>query len=278
MQIFSKSEALKDWRNLQKKDIGFVPTMGALHDGHLSLIRKAKKENDLVICSIFVNPTQFNNQNDLKKYPRNTHADKLLLEKEDCDILFIPDTNDMYPDELKSEDYDFGDLERIMEAKFRPGHFQGVATVVHKFFDLIKPTRAYFGEKDFQQLQVIRSLVKQKDLEVEIVACPTAREKNGLARSSRNERLDPKQREKASIIYRSLLQARDNHSEQSLGSTIHNIEAEFNKLIDVELEYVQFVDESSLSSLEKWNDAEHVRGFIAAYFGEVRLIDNLLIF
>ncbi len=278
MRIFNKSEALKDWRNLQKEDIGFVPTMGALHEGHLSLIREAKKENDLVLCSIFVNPTQFNNQNDLQKYPRSIEADTALLKNEGCDIVFIPDTDDMYPDSLKAEDYDFGDLDSTMEAEFRPGHFKGVATVVHKFFDLIKPTRAYFGEKDYQQLQVIRSLVEQRNLGVEIIGCPIAREEHGLARSSRNERLSSQEREEAAIIYQSLLEAKDKYSKQSVRSTVEHITTAFDKLQGVELEYIQFTDAKTLQSVDEWDEAEHVRGFIAAYFGEVRLIDNLLIF
>jgi len=278
MRILKTLTDLDQWRHSLDTDLGFVPTMGALHEGHLSLIRKAKAENDTVIVSIYVNPTQFNNPEDLAKYPRTIEADLDLLRSVSTDAVYLPSTEDLYPQAVESDDYSFGPIEKVMEGSYRAGHFQGVATIVHRFFDLIKPVRAYFGEKDFQQLQIIKELVFQKKLPIQIIPVAISREDSGLARSSRNERLTEDQRRNAAVIFRSLEYAREHWSEQAVNETVLNMKSMFRDLEDAQVEYIQFVDETSLQQVDDWSDAEHVRAFIAVFFGEVRLIDNLPIF
>ena len=209
MKTFSTIQAAKKFISEEKKvgkTVGFVPTMGALHDGHLQLMRRAKKENGLLAVSIFVNPIQFNNPEDLKKYPRDLEKDKLLLESVGCDVLFAPTAEEMYPEPATTK-YNFGKLETVMEGAFRPGHFNGVAVVVKKLFEIITPDKAYFGEKDFQQLAIIQELVRMEKLSVQIVPCPIVREKDGLAMSSRNERLSPDERKAAPFIHKTLQKA-----------------------------------------------------------------------
>src|SRR5690606_14556289 len=232
MQIFNDRRSLEAWVTKQKStqsSIGFVPTMGALHPGHLSLISKSISQNDVTICSVFVNPTQFENKDDLEKYPRDTQKDIDLLSETGCDAVFMPAVQDMYPEELAATSFDFGGIENLMEGRFRKGHFDGVATIVSRFFDLIQPNKAYFGEKDFQQLRIIQELVKQKYPRIEIVPMPIQTEKNGLALSSRNARLSPEYLESAPQIYRLLNFLRDWRYDYSVPETIHKAEEFFIK-------------------------------------------------
>ena len=279
MQILEDRRQLNDWVAQQKKSnftIGFVPTMGALHQGHLSLIKKSKQQNDLTICSVFVNPTQFDNDDDLKKYPRDTPKDSALLESAGCDAVFFPSVEDMYPVETKSENFEFGGIENQMEGKYRKGHFDGVATIVSRFFDLVQPNKAYFGEKDFQQLRIIQELVKAKNYAIQIVPMPIFREKSGLAMSSRNARLTEKFLNEAPKIYKLLNLVKDWKNEFSVTETIHKAEDYFLNT-DLKLEYFMMCDEDTLKSINSWDEAENIRAFIACYAGEIRLIDNLRI-
>ena len=216
MEIFDEIQLLKTKLTELKgqgKSIGFVPTMGALHQGHLSLIEKSNLENDYTVCSIFVNPIQFNNPNDLEKYPRNLDGDIEMLNAQLCDFIFAPTVTEMYPKYLPKEEFYFGYLEEVMEGKFRPGHFYGVAVVVKRLFDIVEPNKAYFGIKDFQQLTIIRELVRYSQLPIEIVACPIIREADGLAMSSRNVRLSKEQRQAAPFIYQTLLKVKKKATE-----------------------------------------------------------------
>jgi len=256
------------------KTIGFVPTMGALHQGHLSLIKQATKENDIVVSSIFVNPIQFNNQEDLKKYPRDINTDADMLEKNGCNILFAPTVKEMYPKEPEKK-YDFGAIGDVMEGKFRPGHFNGVAIVVHKLFDIVKPTNAYFGEKDFQQLAIIQHMVKQENIDINIIGCPIIREKDGLAMSSRNTRLTDKERKIAPHIYEILQQSREKKSNLTIKETISFVQEEVNKIPEFELEYFEIVNSKTLQAINNWDEDKSPRGCIVIYIGNVRLIDNI---
>jgi pantoate--beta-alanine ligase len=255
--------------------LGFVPTMGALHQGHLALVNKAKKENDLVVCSIFVNPIQFNNPSDLLKYPLTLEQDIDLLVSVGCDILFCPDEKEMYP-EPESKVYDLGDLDMVMEGKFRPGHFNGVAVVVKKLFDIILPDRAYFGEKDFQQLAVIKALVRNEHLDVQIVPCPTEREPDGLAMSSRNTRLTPGHRAKAPMIYQTLLKAKEMLNSTPPSKIKSWVENVFCNEPEARLEYFEIADAETLLPVSENDRDKKLVGCIAVFFGEVRLIDNIV--
>lgn len=259
------------------KSIGFVPTMGALHHGHISLQERSRRENDFTVCSIFVNPIQFNNPEDLEKYPRTEVEDLKKLENAGCNLVFMPSAQEMYP-EKNNVNFDFGHLDKVMEGEFRPGHFNGVAVVVKKLFDIVQPHRAYFGEKDFQQLAVIKALVKMLQIPVEIIPCPTLRESSGLAMSSRNERLSIKDRKTASIIYKTMRQAK----EKIPGMKPSEIENWVIKTIDaapgLQTEYFNLVDVDTLLPVQEWKAGQNVRGCIAAYIGGVRLIDNMLFF
>ena len=279
MKLFSSVKDIQVFLNEQKslgKSIGFVPTMGALHEGHLSLMRKAKAENDLLVVSIFVNPIQFNNQNDLQKYPRNLKNDSQILETIGCDILFAPNEKEMYPEPIEKK-YDFGPLAEVMEGKFRPGHFNGVAIVVKRLFDIVKPTRAYFGEKDYQQLAIIKKLVEIENLAVEIVPCPIVRDNDGLAMSSRNRLLTPEQRKEAPFIYKTLQEAklrRQHICANPLRQMIINL---FEGNENFRLEYFDIVDDINLQSINGWNKKVGTMAFVAAWLGDVRLIDNIRI-
>ncbi|MEA3505040.1 MAG: pantoate--beta-alanine ligase, partial [Bacteroidota bacterium] len=247
MQILNTIYKIQDFISTQKKigkTIGFVPTMGALHQGHLSLIEKATQENDIVVSSVFVNPIQFNNKEDLKKYPRNINSDATMLEQHGCDILFAPTTEEMYPEE-PDETYEFGALGNVMEGKFRPGHFNGVATVVHKLFDIVKPNNSYFGEKDFQQLAIIQHLVKQKNIDVNVIGCDIIREKDGLAMSSRNTRLLDDERKIAPRIYEILKQSAEKKATNSVQETILFVKNEIKKISEFQLEYFEIVDSTT---------------------------------
>ena len=255
--------------------IGFVPTMGALHAGHLHLLEQARAENDIVVCSIFVNPVQFNNASDLERYPRNLEDDIALIETI-CDILFVPSEEEMYP-EPPTEKYNFGTLETVMEGRFRPGHFNGVAVVVKRLFDLVKADRAYFGKKDFQQLTIIRQLVKDFGLDIEIRAVDTVREQDGLAMSSRNALLSPEARKIAPFIRQTLLEATSLTQQKNPQELSLWIEEIFNNHEAFTLEYFQLVDAQSLEEINTYNQAENSVACIAVWLDNVRLIDNITI-
>ena len=256
--------------------IGFVPTMGALHEGHLSLVRQAKRENEVVVASIFVNPIQFNNSEDLEKYPRNLEHDLTLLKEVGCTIVFAPAETEIYP-EKPTEVYTFGTLETVMEGQFRPGHFNGVAVVVKRLFDLVKPTVAYFGEKDFQQLAIIRALVEQENLAVEIVGCPIIREKDGLAMSSRNTRLSDEDRRIAPQIHKILRDGRDLIDVFPPKQLKSFMEDQLKKIPRTRLEYLEIVNAKTLQPIEQWNDCPRRIACVAIWLGGVRLIDNVKI-
>jgi pantoate--beta-alanine ligase len=259
------------------KTIGFVPTMGALHEGHLVLIRRAVAENDFVVVSIFVNPIQFNNPDDLAKYPRTLETDLKMLESTGCHLVFAPSAEEMYPEPDRSE-FDFGKLDKVMEGKFRPGHFNGVAIVVKKLFEIVSPHKAYFGEKDFQQLAIIKNMVSQLNLPVHIVPCPIVREPDGLAMSSRNTRLSPKERSEALIIFKALSGISENYSWFIPDGVKQLVRGEIQESPLFRVEYVDVVDTETLQPFEDWNDVEHAVVCVAAFIGSVRLIDNIKLF
>jgi len=259
------------------KSIGFVPTMGALHQGHLALMQKARQENDLLVVSIFVNPIQFNNPADLEKYPRTLEKDKQLLQSVNCDLLFAPDVKEMYPEPDKTV-YHFGKLATVLEGAFRPGHFNGVAIVVKKLFEIVNPDKAYFGEKDFQQLAIIQSLVTQQKLSVTIVPCPTTREADSLAMSSRNMRLSPDERAIAPKINSILQKTVSLRNVLSPSEMAQYAQQAFNEIQAFDLEYVNIADDAELQPFEHWNDVSGARIFVALQLGKVRLIDNVRIF
>ena len=264
---------LKIKENGQK--IGFAPTMGALHEGHLSLYEKARKENDIVISSIFVNPTQFNNLEDLEKYPRTIEKDiELLQQTQNVDAVYIPQIEDIYSNGLERKNYDFEGLENEMEGKFRPGHFDGVGTVVEELFRQVQPNNAYFGEKDFQQLMIIKKLVEKLSLPINIIGMPIYREKNGLAMSSRNMRLTPEQRESAKIIFETLVKVKDLFHQQTLDEIHQFVENTF-KNSDFELEYFIIANENTLREISEIKSNKTYRAFIVVVIDGVRLIDNI---
>lgn len=254
--------------------IGFVPTMGALHEGHLSLIRTAKKSTGFVVASIFVNPIQFNNPEDLLKYPREEEEDIRKLGDEGCDLVFIPTVEEMYP-QPETIVYDFGHLDKIMEGKYRPGHFNGVAIVVKKLFDIIGPHKAFFGEKDYQQLVIMQHLVRQLKLPVEIVPCPTLREADGLAMSSRNKRLTAEERALAPLIYQILQQAKGYQASMTVGRVVQWVHEEFKKHPAFSPEYFEIVDAEILLPVTDWAGSRGIIGCLATHLGQVRLIDNI---
>ncbi len=275
--IFDKVDNIQFFLNNSffNKSIGIVPTMGALHQGHLSLISRAQKENDIVVVSIFVNPTQFNNANDLLKYPKNLKADLELLDKEKKVIIFAPSEDEIYPYSKKSENFNFAGLELEMEGKFRPGHFNGVATVVKRLFEIIKPTNAYFGEKDFQQLQIIKKMVTVLKLPINIVSCPIFREPNGLALSSRNKRLSKKQHKEAILIYKTLLKIKSEFNKTPLNKLKEMVSQTFTESKYLNLEYFIIADETTLKPIQKIVQSNSYRAFMAVLAGDVRLIDNI---
>lgn len=279
MEIFRDKKTLTNYIERQKetgKKIGFAPTMGALHKGHLSLYETAKDENDLVISSIFVNPTQFNNPNDLEKYPRDTNRDLKLLEKSELvDAVYIPEINDLYPNGLESKSYNFDGLENKMEGKFRPGHFDGVGTVVEELLLQVKPDHAYFGEKDYQQLAIIEKLVHQLKLPIKIHGVKIFREENGLAMSSRNERLNSQQRESAKIIYETLVKVNDWFRIIPISDINKRVKDIFDDQRGMSLEYFEIADEATLKETDFFYKDQSYRAFIVVNVGEVRLIDNL---
>ncbi len=280
MDIFKEIKPIKAFLESSKRDsgtVGFVPTMGALHKGHLSLIQASKRENAKTICSIYVNPTQFNNPDDLAKYPRTLDNDVQLLKDAGCDALFCPEGHEMYSTG-SSLKFDFGSLEKVLEGKFRPGHFSGVALVISKLFHIVGPTRAYFGQKDFQQFKIIEKLVEELKFDVALRCMPIEREQDGLAMSSRNSRLTPEQRNKATLLYACLRQASQLIKEGKHMNLISEwVEGAFSKVEGIKLEYFELADTSNLMSLKNVADIDKAILLIAGYVGEVRLIDNLLL-
>ena len=278
MKLVRTVKELKE--NLQplqaRGTVGFVPTMGALHEGHISLVENAANECDAVVISIFVNPTQFNNPEDLERYPRNLETDLNLLANVGCDLVFAPSVDEMYP-VPDSRKFQFGDLETVMEGKHRPGHFNGVAQVVSKLFDMVKPDRAYFGLKDFQQLAIIKSMVKQLNMPVEIVPCPTVREKNGLAMSSRNELLSAEERKNASIISETIFMAKELVGQKPVNELKEWVIEKINHNPFLKVEYFEIVDDTTLQPIKNWEEENTKVGCIAVYCGKVRLIDNIVL-
>ena len=278
MKIIRKKDELQveiEQLKSAEKSIGFVPTMGALHAGHIALVNRCVSENDICVVSIFVNPTQFNNPADLEKYPRNLENDAELLQQAGCYIIFAPEAAEMYEQKEMNTtfDFDFGGLDKVMEGKFRPGHFNGVVQVVSKLFDLVQPAKAYFGEKDFQQLSIIHRMVDLLKYPVEIVDFPIVREPSGLAMSSRNEHLNDEQLKKAVRISEILFESRNFANEKSPEELISWVVDSINGVAGLELEYYDIVDAVSLQSIEKWNN--NCVGCIAVFCGDVRLIDNI---
>ncbi len=257
--------------------IGFVPTMGALHDGHLQLMRKAKEENDLLVVSVFVNPIQFNNPEDLEKYPRDIKKDSDLLISVGCDILFFPTVEEMYPPGETKRTYDFGILENVMEGASRPGHFNGVGVVVSKLFNICLPHKAYFGEKDYQQLAIINKLVEIESIPVEIVPCPIVREEDGLAMSSRNARLSPDDRKSAPYIYEVLKEAKENSEFLCVNRLKQFVINQFADRPEFDVEYFELADDVDLQPINTHDTSVGTMGFIAVKLGMVRLIDNIRI-
>ncbi len=274
--IHTKSafKAITDQLRHDGKTIGFVPTMGALHEGHCSLVLRAVKENDVCIVSVFCNPTQFNNAEDFEKYPRNIERDAELLEKEGAKFVFNPTAEEMYTaEEMKTTfQFDFGGLDQVMEGKYRPGHFNGVVQVVSKLFDLAQPTRAYLGEKDFQQLAIIRRMVRLMNYNIEIIGCPIVREASGLAMSSRNERLSEQEKQTAVNISHILFESRQLTAMQSVSHVQHWVVEQINRIPGLTVEYYQIVDQDTLLPTDTWNNAI---GCVTVYCGPVRLIDNI---
>ncbi|MBI9062434.1 MAG: pantoate--beta-alanine ligase [Marinilabiliaceae bacterium] len=265
---------LKGFRE-KKNSIGLVPTMGALHRGHLTLVKQAKEHCSVVVASIFVNPTQFNNPNDLQRYPRDLKKDCDLLETEGCDVVFAPDVTEVYP-EKDERIFDFGDLENVMEGKYRPGHFNGVAQVVSRLFELVRPDKAFFGLKDFQQLAIVREMVSQLNFSVDIIPCETVRESDGLAMSSRNMLLTNQQRKNAPVIAKTLFESCNFASGKTVKETIDYVVSQVNEVEGLEVEYFDIADGYSLKAIDKWNESEYIVGCIAVFAGEIRLIDNVI--
>jgi len=255
--------------------IGFVPTMGALHAGHISLVKQAVSENRIVVVSIFVNPTQFNDKSDLERYPRTLESDLKLLEKTGCQIVFAPSALEVYP-EPDTRKFDFGLLETVMEGKHRPGHFNGVAQVVSKLFGFVQPDKAYFGLKDFQQLAIIKEMVRQLKLDIEIVACPIVREASGLAMSSRNELLTAGERKNAATISETLVMAKELSKQKSVNELETWVIETINKNVDLTVEYFEIVDDRHLQPVKSWDENCTKVGCIAVFCGKVRLIDNVV--
>lgn len=280
MLIFKKVADLQAWLDAQRaqgQKVGFAPTMGALHDGHLELIRLAKRDGCLAVASIFVNPTQFNDPKDLEKYPRLPEKDAALLISADCDVLFMPPVEEVYPPGVDlTIDLDFKQLDKVMEGEFRPGHFKGMATVVHRLLDIVQPQRLYMGQKDFQQLSIVRDMIRQLEMPVELVMCPTVREPDGLAMSSRNMRLTLEMRAVAPVIHQTLQWAKTEFEKRP--ADVVQAEA-MRRLVAAGLkpEYFDIVDGVSLLPVKNWADSDFVVACVAAFAGEVRLIDNLVL-
>jgi len=277
MKIVNNIKELKGYLAQERqnnKKIGLVPTMGALHNGHLSLVKCCGKDNDVCVVSVFVNPTQFNNKTDLATYPRTLDKDCALLESAGCNYVFAPSEQEMYP-EPDIREFDFGTVSSVMEGAYRPGHFNGVAQVVSKLFYIVEPDNAYFGEKDFQQVAVIKAMVKQLNIPVLINACPIVREVDGLALSSRNVRLTPEQRQKAPLIARTLKESTTFVPEKSVREVKEYVINTINADPVMRVEYYEIVDEDTMEAISNWSDTTCAVGCITVYCGDVRLIDNI---
>ena len=280
MKVFKEARLLRKsltkYRNTGHS-VGLVPTMGSLHKGHLQLIECCRNQNKVTVCSIFINPTQFNNPADLKKYPQNIEKDLTLLERTGCDIVFYPEMKEVYPQPPVVQ-FDFGDLGNILEGKFRPGHFNGVGFIVSKLLNIVAPSRAYFGEKDLQQLAIIRRLVTDLNYAIEIIGIPTVREQNGLALSSRNKRLTDDEKIQASIIYKALKAGEAMvRNKGSVGDVCNTVVAVLKEATLLNPEYIECVDPDSFEIMEKDDISENTAICIAVKIGEVRLIDNLIV-
>ena len=261
---------------LKREGVGFVPTMGALHAGHRSLVERARRENETVVVSVFVNPTQFNDKNDLKNYPRTPEADCAILEAAGADIVFMPTVEDIYP-EPDTRQFDFGLVDKVMEGATRPGHFNGVAQVVSRLFALVNPARAYFGEKDFQQIAVIKAMVEQLAIDIEIVECVIVRGEDGLALSSRNELLTPEHRAAAPHIYATISQCASKMESMSPEELTNWVVSTIDSNPLLKTIYFEAVDARTMQRVEKWSDSERIQGCCAVQAGNIRLIDNIRI-
>ena len=278
MKVFKTKKELKTYfKGYSSKNftIGFVPTMGALHNGHLSLVKESVDNNEITVASIFVNPTQFNKKEDLENYPRTLENDLTLLQSVSCDIAFIPTTEEIYSNTISSNHFEFDGLEIQMEGKFREGHFNGVGTIVKKLFEIVTPTNAYFGEKDFQQLQIIRKMVQKNHLPVSVIGCPTFREKNGLAMSSRNQLLSEKEKEEGAIIYETLCEVKELINNKAIEKINSWVGEQFDKNPLFKLEYFVIADEENLTPALTISPNKNYRAFIAVHADKVRLIDTM---
>lgn len=278
MEVIQKTTKLKNkllQAKLEGKVIAFIPTMGALHQGHLSLIKRAKQECDIIVCSIFINPTQFNNSEDFENYPQNLPSDLNQLELIGCDFAFTPSFDELYEHKSDLLEIDLGQLANVMEGEFRPGHFLGMVTVVKKLFDAIEPDKGYFGEKDFQQLAIIKHMVSYFQLPIEIVGCPTVREEDGLALSSRNAHLSIEQREAAPLIYESICKTKELLLTQSVDECVNKIIDTINQNKYLGVEYFEVVNAKTLQPISEYHADKNCRACIAVYAGNIRLIDNI---
>jgi pantoate--beta-alanine ligase len=274
----TKDDVLRLRKELFSKgdELGLVPTMGALHEGHLELVRRACSENDTVLVSVFVNPTQFNNPDDLEKYPRSLEEDLAKLRTLSCDLhVFAPGVSEMYGTDISARKYDFKGMAEVMEGAHRPGHFDGVGTIVEALLGLILPQRAYFGEKDYQQLQIIRQLTSRQKIPVEIIACPIVREPDGLAMSSRNRLLPKRLRNEAGFLFQTLKMAKTLFGTKSASKVKDYVRAAFKEHPEFKLEYIEIADSETLQPVSRKQKNKKYRAFIAAYLGGVRLIDNI---
>lgn len=278
MEIFKTKTELTTYLNSinSEKSVGFTPTMGALHSGHLQLIKSSKIECDITICSIFVNPTQFNNSDDFKKYPKKLKGDLEKLKKVNCDIVYTPNINDLYAKGMKVKEFNFGSLAESMEGEYRPGHFNGMATIVEKFFNIINPTKAFFGQKDLQQLQIVKALVKQMHCDIEIIGIPTIRERSGLAKSSRNSLLSENAKTEALLISKCLNFCSQNKN-LGISELQKHIKYAFKKSRNLKLEYAAFVSLNKMKEIKEWEAENQSAVCIAAYIDSVRLIDNIIL-
>ncbi len=283
MYIFKTVTSLQRFLFLRRNEgkvIGFVPTMGALHEGHISLIKESRKATHLTVCSIFVNPTQFNNPEDLIKYPRTIETDIALLEKNGCHVLFLPDEKEIYPNSnLDLPEYDFGYLDKPMEGAFRPGHFKGMSQVVKRLLDIVHPVYLFMGQKDYQQFKIVEKMIQITKSKVKLVMCPTMRERNGLAMSSRNERLEPNERKQAAHIYKAL-ELINNHSKNIPVEQLKEEALSYlkEKMPGCVVEYLEICHADTLEAIHQWSDSSKIVVCIAVFCGSVRLIDNVLLF
>lgn len=275
MQVFETINALqKELSQLKSKSIGLVPTMGALHRGHLSLMNQSLKDNDITVVSVFVNPTQFNDKNDLEKYPRTLDKDTELVNSLGVDYVFVPTVEEMYP-EPDTRVFNYSPQDEVMEGTYRPGHFNGMCQIVSKLFSIVQPTRAYFGEKDYQQLVIVKRMVEDLKFDIEVVGCPIVREKDGLALSSRNALLSKEERENALLISKTLLESLKLAANYSLKETLSFVKNTIQQDDNLELQYFEIVDANTLLPLEEWEDSSSIIGCITVFCGAVRLIDNI---